>query len=185
MAATAAHVIVEMVATEDLDADRRAAVIEVCVAAHESEEFRKLFTFIPSGGRHFLAYLDGALVSHAVVTTRWAQPEGVRILKTAFVDAVSTRPDCERRGFGSATMRMLAANIGDYEIGCLQTDEMSEFYARLGWEMWTGPLAGRGDDGLIPTPEQRGVMVLRLPATPPLDPSGLLTIEPQTTRIWE
>jgi GNAT superfamily N-acetyltransferase len=178
-------VVVEMFTTEQLDAARRADVIELCVAAHESEEFRKLFTYIPSGGRHFLAYHDGALVSHAVVTARGAQPEGVRILKTAFVDAVSTRPDCERRGFGSATMSELAANIDDYEIGCLQTDNMSEFYARLGWEMWEGPLAGRGDDGLIPTPEQQGVMVLRLPATPALDTSGLLSIESQGHRIWE
>ena len=178
-------VVVEMLTTEDLDPTRRSDIIELCVAAHEQEEFRNLFTYIPSGGRHFLAYHAGELVSHTVVTTRWAQPEGERILETAFVDAVSTRPDCERRGFGSATMRELAANVGDYEIGCLQTDEMTEFYGRLGWEAWNGPLAGRGDDGLIPTPEQHGVMVLRLPATPSLDLDRLLTIEVQATRIWD
>jgi GNAT superfamily N-acetyltransferase len=178
-------VAVEVRVTEELDAARRAEVIELCIAAHESELFRELFTHIPSGGRHFLASHDGALVSHAVVTTRWAQPEGQRILKTAFVDAVSTRPDCERRGFGSATMRTLAANIDDYEIGCLQTDEMEVFYERLGWERWEGPLAGRTDRGLHPTPEQRGVMVLRLPSTPPLDLSALLTIEQQSYRIWD
>jgi aminoglycoside 2'-N-acetyltransferase I len=81
-------------------------------------------------------------------------------------------------------MRRLAAEIDDYEIGCLQTDRMG-FYDRLGWELWHGPLAGRGDDGLIPTPEQQGVMVLRLTRTPPIRLDALLTIEPQPERIWE
>ena len=87
-------------------------------------------------------------------------------------------------GYGSATMQRLAEKIGDYEIGCLQTDRTS-FYEHLGWEEWRGLLAGRSDDGLIPTPDQRGVMVLRLPNTPPLDLDAALTIERQGERIWE
>ena len=55
----------------------------------------------------------------------------------------------------------------------------------LGWEEWRGPLAGRSDDGLIATPDQRGVMVLQLPNTPPLDLDAALTIETQRERIWE
>jgi aminoglycoside 2'-N-acetyltransferase I len=66
----------------------------------------------------------------------------------------------------------------------LQTDRVG-FYERLGWELWQGPLAGRGEDGLIPTPDQQGVMVLRLPRTPPLRLDTRLTIEPQPERIWE
>ena len=81
-------------------------------------------------------------------------------------------------------MRRLAAEIDNYEIGCLQTDKPG-FYERLGWELWRGPLAGRGDDGLIPTPDQRGVMILRLRQTPALDLHGRLTIEAQPHRIWE
>ena len=82
-------------------------------------------------------------------------------------------------------MRRLAAEIDDYEIGCLQTD-IPGFYERLGWELWRGPLAGREDHGtLTPTPDQTGVMVLRLPNTPPFDRDGLLTIERQQYRIWE
>jgi aminoglycoside 2'-N-acetyltransferase I len=74
--------------------------------------------------------------------------------------------------------------VHDYDIGCLQTD-IPGFYERLDWELWRGPLAGRGVDGLIPTPEQTGVMVLRLPTTPSLDFDALLTIEQQQYRIWE
>ena len=178
-------VAVAVVPTEELSESQRAAVVELCVAAHHNDEFRKMFTvYFRGGGRHFLAYGDGELVSHAVVTTRAAQPEGQPILRTAFVDAVSTLPAFQGRGFGSATMTRLAESIDDYEIGCLQTDRTG-FYARLGWELWRGPLAGRGDDGLIPTPDQRGVMVLRLAPTPPLDLDTGLSIERQPERIWE
>ena len=76
------------------------------------------------------------------------------------------------------------AEIGDYDIGCLQSDLVG-FYERFGWEFWRGPLAGRAEQGLIPTPEQRGVMVLRLPQTPPLDLDAALSIEVQPDRIWE
>ena len=175
---------VVVLSTEELTAAHRSAVIEVCVAAHESEDFRNLFTHIKGGGRHFLAYRGPELVSHAVVTTRWVQPDGLQILKTAFVDAVSTLPMYQGQGYSSAAMRRLAAEIDDYEIGCLQTD-IPGFYERLGWELWRGALAGRGEDGLIPTPEQRGVMVLRLPQTPSLDLETQLTIERQPERIWE
>ena len=177
--------VVEVVATEQLTAEQRSAVIDVCVAAHDNEEFRKIFShYITSGGRHFLGYEDGDLVSHAVVTTRGVQPAGERILRTAFVDAVSTLPAQQERGHASAVMRRLAAEIDDYEIACLQTD-IPGFYARLGWELWRGPLAGRGDDRLIPTPDQHGVMIHRLPSTPALDLDALLSVEVQPNRIWE
>ena len=168
--------------TEDLDAATRAAIVQVCIAAHQNDDFNNLFSWIPSGGRHFLAYGDNELVSHAVVTTRWLQPAGQPILKTAYVDAVSTLPAYQGQGYGSAVMRHLAAHIPDYVIACLETDNTG-FYERLGWEVWCGPLAGRSEQGLIPTPDQTGVMILRLAKTPPLDLDQGLTIE-QSGRIW-
>jgi aminoglycoside 2'-N-acetyltransferase I len=177
---------VQVVTSEELAAaGLRQTVIDVCLAAHEDDAFRDMFTkYFPSGARHFLAYDGETLVSHAVVSTRGVQPEGLTILRTAFVDAVSTLPSRQNQGYGSATMQRLAETIGDYEIGCLQTDRTS-FYAHLGWEKWRGPLAGRSDDGLIPTSDQRGVMVLRLANTPPVDLDAALTIECQPWRIWE
>jgi aminoglycoside 2'-N-acetyltransferase I len=171
--------------TEDLTPEFKQTIIDLCVAAHESTEFEKMFTvYFPSGGRHFLVWEDDFLASHAVVTTRWAQPDGHPELKTAYVDAVSTHPSRQHMGFGTTVMRDLAASIDDYEIACLQTD-LRGFYERLGWELWRGPLAGRGEAGRIPTPDQRGVMVLRLPNTPPVDLDAALTIECQPERIWE
>lgn len=80
-------------------------------------------------------------------------------------------------------MRHLAKNIADYEIACLET-ERPAFYERLGWEVWRGALAGRSEEGVTPTPEQKGIMILRLERTPALDLDGALTIECQGGRIW-
>jgi aminoglycoside 2'-N-acetyltransferase I len=176
---------VTMFATEELTPELRSAVIDVCIAAHEVEDFRNLFTtFIPSGGRHFLAFRGEELVSHAVVTPRWLQQAQEPIMRTAYVDAVSSLPSAQGLGFGSAAMRALVAAIDDFEVGCLQTDKVG-FYDRLGWELWRGPLAGRDGDELIPTPDQRGVMIFRLPSTPQLDLDAQLSIERQPTRFWE
>lgn len=168
--------------TEDLNAAARTAIIKLCVAAHREEDFKNLFSYIPSGGRHFLAYYEKQLVSHAVVTTRWLQPEGQPLLKTAYVDAVATLPMYQGQGYGSAVMQHLADNIADYDMACLET-ERPGFYERLGWELWRGPLAGKKGTELIPTPDQTGIMILRLPHTPELALDRSLTIE-HDGRIW-
>ncbi len=125
-----------------------------------------------SGGIHVLAYRGQELAGHAVATTRWLQPDGLPLLRTAYVDAVATLPAYQGQGIGSALMRHLATAIADFEIGCLETDRVS-FYARVGWELWRGPLAGRRATVLLPTPDQQGIVILRLARTPPLDLDGL------------
>jgi GNAT superfamily N-acetyltransferase len=128
------NVILSSAKTEELSAGARTAIIELCVAAHQENDFRNLFTYVPVGGWHFLATLDGQLVSHAMVSTRWLQPEGLPLLKTAYVDAVSTLPEAQGQGYASAVMRRLARDVvGTYEIACLET-EIEKFYERLGWE---------------------------------------------------
>jgi aminoglycoside 2'-N-acetyltransferase I len=170
--------------TEDLKEEMRSAIVAVCVAAHHEEDFRNLFNYVPSGGWHFLGYDSDELVSHAMVTTRWLQPEGHPPLKTAYIDAVATSPSHQGRGYGSAVMRVLADEIDrEYAIACLETDRET-FYARLGWQTWRGALAGRSDHGLIPTPNQHGIMILRLSQTPVLDLDSALSIESQAGRIW-
>jgi uncharacterized protein (DUF952 family)/GNAT superfamily N-acetyltransferase len=175
---------ISVLRTEDLTATQRSSVIDVCMEAHDNDDFLNLFTHIAGGGRHFLAYRGAELVSHAVVTARWLQADRSRLLRTAYVDAVSTLPARQHHGYATTVMRRLADEIDDFEIGCLQTDRPT-FYERLGWFTWPGPLAGRSDAGLIPTPDQRGVMVLCLRTTPPLDRSTQLSIECQAYRIWE
>jgi hypothetical protein len=81
-------------------------------------------------------------------------------------------------------VRRLGRELDDFELESLQTD-LRGFYERLGWALWRGPLAGRRDGELVPTPDQQGVMVLRLPLTPPLDIDRQLSIEWQPDRFWE
>jgi aminoglycoside 2'-N-acetyltransferase I len=169
--------------TRELDEAARSAVVRLCIDAHQEEDFRNLFSYLPPDGLHVLAELGEELVGHAVVTTRWLQPLEGPLLRTAYVDAVAISPAQQRQGVGSAMMSHLAAAVIDFDVACLESDRVS-FYARLGWEEWRGPLAGRSDDGLIPTPDQKGVMILRLPRTPELDPDTLLTIEVHPARIW-
>src|SRR5947209_10669378 len=168
--------------TEALNADTRASIIHVCRTAHQKDEFTRLFSYIPSGGIHVLAYREHVVVGHAVATTRWLQPEGLPLLRTAYIDAVATLPADQGQGIGSTVMRHLATVIADFEIACLQTERVS-YYARLGWEVWRGPLAGRRATEILPTPDQKGVMILRVPRTPPLDLDSLLVIE-YDGRIW-
>jgi aminoglycoside 2'-N-acetyltransferase I len=178
------NIILTSAKTEELSADSRTTIIELCIAAHQNDDFRNLFTYVPAGGWHFLAKLDGQLVSHAMVTTRWLLPEGLPLLMTAYVDAVSTLPEAQGNGYASAVMRRLARDIDStYVIACLET-EIEKFYQSLGWETWRGPLAGRSEQGLLPTPDQRGIMILRLSQTPVLDLNTSLTIESQGGRIW-
>ena len=170
--------------TEELDTDTRNTIVNLCIVAHQEEDFKNLFSYVPSGGLHFLAFQGEQLVSHAMVTTRWLQPEGQPLLKTAYVDAVATLPTRQGQGHGSAVMRHLASTIdSECVIACLETERV-EFYEQLGWQIWRGPLAGRSEQGLIPTPEQNGIMILRLSQTPALDLDSRLTIECHDERIW-
>ncbi len=168
--------------TGEMDPETRERVARLYVEAHQEPDFENLFTYLPEDGLHVLASTGESLVGHAVVTTRWLQPGNMPLLRTAYIDAVATLPGSQGQGIGSAVMEHVASLISAWEIACLETERES-FYARLGWEKWQGPLAGRTDDGLMPTPDQTGIMILRLPTTPPLDLEDLLTIE-ATERIW-
>jgi aminoglycoside 2'-N-acetyltransferase I len=170
--------------TKDLDEATRAAIIQVCIAAHNNPDFQNLFSYLPPDGLHVLAYAQSQLVSHAVITTRWLQLGRQPLLKTAYVDALATAHEFQRRRFGSMVMRHIAWIIQEeYEIACLETERV-KFFERLGWQEWRGPLAGRDGNGLVSTPHQTGIMILRLPKTPSFSLYGLLTIECQAKRIW-
>ena len=171
------------VRTSELDEETRHEIVRLCIDAHQQEDFRNLFSYLPPEGIHVLAYLGERLVGHAVVTIRWLQAGDAPLMRTAYVDAVATSPAGQGTGIGSAVMRHLATVLDDCDIACLETTRTG-FYERLGWEEWRGPLGGRTSEGVIPTPDQRGVMILRLPRTPDLDLGQLLTVEAHPERIW-
>ncbi|MEZ4621209.1 MAG: hypothetical protein R2867_37700 [Caldilineaceae bacterium] len=55
-------------------------------------------------------------------------------------------------------MRQLAVDMTAYEIGCVET-ERTPFYERLGRELWRGALADRNGDELLPTLEQKDLLI--------------------------
>ena len=77
---------------------------------------------------------------------------------------------------------MLAGAITAYDIAALSPSDPA-FYARLGWELWRGPLAVATDAGITPTPDEE-VMILRLPKTPPLDLHGTLVAPWRPGDVW-
>ena len=164
----------------DLPPGQRAEVVSLCSRAYE-EDFGALAGAF-AGATHVLAYEEGRLVSHALWVTRWLQPGEWPLLRTAYVEAVATDPDCRGRGFASAVMRRLQSGITGYDLAALSPAEHG-LYHKLGWEPWRGPLAIRRGDELLETPGEE-VMVLRLPRTPELDLDAPLTAEWREGELW-
>jgi aminoglycoside 2'-N-acetyltransferase I len=169
--------------TSDLTAEERAAIVELCSWAH-GVDFGGLFSLLPPDGLHVIARLDAEIVGHAVITTRWLQPDELPFLRCAYVDAVATAPTHQRQGVGRSVMLRLAdaAEADGYEIGCLES-ELRGFYEPLGWEQWRGPLAAQTDAGVVPTPDQEGIFILRLSRTAGVDVDGPVTIRADG-RFW-
>lgn len=165
----------------DLAPAQRAEIIALCARAY-AEPFDDWFEVLP-GSTHVLARLDGELVSHAAWVTRWLQPAGLPLLRTAYVEAVATAPERQGQGHATAVLRELAARITAFDLGALSPSDAA-FYERLGWESWRGPTAIRlPGGGLLDTPGE-DVMILRLPATPALDLHARLTAEWRRGELW-
>ena len=171
---------IEIVPGEAISSRGWRKIVDLCTAAFEMD-FEAYLRPRPET-THVLARLDDQIVSHACWVTRWLQAGERDPLRTAYVEAVATAPEHQGHGYGSAVMRKLAEEITDFELGGLSTGRFS-FYERLGWERWLGPLAIRTDEGLLPTPKDR-VMVLRLPQTPKLDLETTLTAEWREGELW-
>jgi aminoglycoside 2'-N-acetyltransferase I len=156
-------------------------ICELCAEAYE-EDFTGAFEAL-GPGVHVIGRLEGRVVSHAMWVDRSLQPGRRTPLRTAYVEAVATKPQFQHRGFASQILRHLAQEIRSYELGALSPSD-DEFYARLGWELWRGPLFIRTDAGLDATPEE-SVMILRLENTPAdLDLNEPLSAEWRAGELW-
>lgn len=140
-----------------------------------------LFDLLP-GSTHVIARQGDSLVGHACWVERWLQPNGMAPLRTAYVEAVAIHPQHQRLGIGNIVMHQVKREIRDYEIGGLGPANVP-FYRQLGWQLWQGPLAVRMDGIIIPTANER-VMVLALPTTPPLDLTASMSIEWRVGSVW-
>lgn len=161
-------------------------IINLCTRAFE-EDFSSLMTTFQESS-HVIGWLNEQVVSHALWVTRWLQVESGPLLRTAYVEAVATDPAYQNRGYATAVMRRLAAEIAANDVG-FDLGALSPFsinwYARLGWKQWTGPLSIRTEQGLLRTPEEDGqVMILRLPRTPSLELTAGLSAEWRAGEVW-
>jgi aminoglycoside 2'-N-acetyltransferase I len=155
-------------------------VVAFCTRAYDEDLAALMATF--RGSVHVLGRHGDRLVSHALGVTRWLQVGSSPPLRTAFIEMVATEPDCRRRGYARQVMQRIAAEIEDFDLAALSPFNV-DWYARLGWERWRGPLFIRTDSGLMPTPDEE-VMILRLPRTPPLDLDVPLSAEWREGELW-
>ena len=170
----------EVVRAQDLTPDILATVHALCDRAY-GEDLKPLFaTFVDT--THVLGFLGSTLVSHAMWVTRWLQPGESDRLCTAFVEMVATEPRLQGRGYATAVMDRLASAISDYDLGGLSPAE-PQLYAKLGWVFWRGPLFIRSQERLVPTPDER-IMILRLPKTPSLELEKPLSAEWREGELW-
>jgi aminoglycoside 2'-N-acetyltransferase I len=136
------------------------------------------------GGIHFVLEQAGRVVAHASVVERVLWVGDVQ-LRTGYVEAVATDPGSQGKGLGSRVMSDATNHIrARFELGALGTGR-HHFYERLGWETWRGSTFVRAPEGVLPTPEDDGyILVLRTPTTPTLDLSATLICDWREGDVW-
>ena len=164
----------------ELSPARAQSILKLCDAAYKTDT--KSFFDLLGPADHLLGLADGELRSHLMWVTRWLQPAGEKALRTAYVEMVATAPDSQRRGYASTLLRHFVPLVQDYDVAAL-CPATASIYQRLGWTFWRGSLSARTDNGLLPTPDER-VMLLPLTRTPHLDFDAALSIEWREGEIW-
>ncbi|MFN7920135.1 MAG: GNAT family N-acetyltransferase [Bryobacteraceae bacterium] len=138
------------------------------------------------GGVHYwIEADDGAIVCHGSVIERTLVC-GDRRYRTGYVEAVATAPHLHRRGYASEVMRCIGAQVRQgFEVGALSTGAPG-FYARLGWELWRGPVMAATETGAIESmpDEEGGIMILRTAATIDLDLDACIVADWRTGDVW-
>jgi aminoglycoside 2'-N-acetyltransferase I len=170
--------------TADLTASELSALYALFSAAWPDGGFTDDDFAHGMGGMHWLAEVDGSIVSHASVVARRLEA-GDRVLRTGYLEAVATLPTAERRGYGSMVVRAAARYLlPRYELGALSTS-VPGFYLRMGWEAWLGPTSVRTPHGLQRTEhDDGGIFILRTPSTPALDLAGPLACDWRSGDVW-
>lgn len=157
-----------------------ADVIALC-----SEVFEMDYSFYINLGLdrvHVLGYDEGRLVAHALWLDRPLRVGDGPWLAAAYVEGVATHADYRRRGYGSAVMRRLQEAVAGYDLAAL-SPAVPEWYARLGWERWRGPLFIERDGARQATPDEC-VLIYRTPRTPALDLTAALTAPWRPFELW-
>ena len=159
---------------QDLTGQELEDIITLCSKAFNEDFHPYMKDFI--GGTHILGYYEDTLVSHALWLDRWVRIENKPLLETAFLDAVAVDEKNRKRGFGSSILTRLAGEITDYDIAALTTGS-PDFYKRLGWKAWMGPVYFQRVNGHTTSLNNSTLMILTLPKTTDLYLNTPLTVE--------
>lgn len=171
---------INVIVRRDISKSDFSEILDLCSGAY-GVDFRPLMATFPEA-THVLGRYCGRLVSHSLWVTRWLQCPELPPWRTAYVEAVATDERYRNHGFATSVMKRLAEEIKGFDIGALSTGSF-DFYARLGWVSWRGPLSIRKDGELLPTPGDT-VMVLSLSGTPALDSDAPLSAEWREGELW-
>ena len=122
---------------------------------------------------HVLACVDDTLVSCLRLLQRVVSA-GDQPVRVGGVGGIMTRPQWQRRGLASATLRRAAELIADElraEIGFLLCrEEVAPVYARLGWQTVPGPTTFAQSTGMTTYPR----LTMVLPCTTRTWPGGAI-----------
>lgn len=172
---------ISVVKQQDISESEYTEIQALCSDAYCQDFQPFLETFHDSV--YVLGHYKGKLVSLGIWEARWLQYPGLPPWRTAYVEVLATYERYRGRGFATVVMRRLAEEIKDFDIGSLTTG-LFDFYTRLGWKLWRGPLFIRKADGIMSTPKIKGFMVLQLPKTPDIDLGMPLSVEWRKSDLW-
>lgn len=145
---------------------------------------------------HVIGRVNNKIVSHGLWTDRLLIVDGQAPLKTAYLEYVATEPALQGQGLASQLLRFFIEYIQNdsllrtqlhidkpYQIAALAPED-SDFYQRLGWQLWVGDLAIRLEDGQTIATLDDDVMVYRLACTPIFSVTGALSAESREGEWW-
>nr|WP_241238350.1 GNAT family N-acetyltransferase [Nocardioides pantholopis] len=135
------------------------------------------------GGMHALVVDGDDVLAHGSLVLRRLL-HGDRALRCGYVEAVAVHPEHRRRGHGSTVLTALEGLSSAYELLALgSSDAGLPLYAARGWLPWRGPTSVLTPDGIRPTPDDDGAVLVR-PGTVPLDLDAPLTCDWRDGDPW-
>lgn len=169
--------------TADLDPGTIAEARAMTFSAFGEDDFTEHDWEHGLGGLHAIVRDGDTIVGHAAVNQRHLLHEG-RVLRAGYVESVAVHPDHRRRGIGHQVIEALEPVIERaYDLGGLYaTDAGRPLYLSRGWVPWEGHLFAFTPDGIVPTPDDEGgVLVFDTGA---LDLTADLTCDFRSGDLW-
>ena len=124
---------------------------------------------------HVIGQVKGAkesdIITHALWIDRQCCINRQQVINTAYVEYVATRDAYQKQGLASALLAYLIIQVKKqgYQLAGLSPAN-SDFYQRLGWQLWPGQLSILQGNDYIATPDECVMLY-------PLSPSMQVLLE--------